>query len=52
MSYAVEVHTYGLLVDRHVYSTKKEATSFYKPLFTKYMGSPSTVVTMRKVSGK
>ena len=52
MSYAVEVHTYRVLEDRHVNSTKKEATSFYKPLFTKYMGSPSTVVTMRKVSGK
>ena len=52
MSYAVEVHTYGVLVDRHVYSTKKEANSFYKPLLTKYIGSPSTVVMLRKVSGK
>ena len=49
MSYAVEVHTYGVLVDRHVYSTKKEATSFYKPLLTKYIGSPSTVVILKKV---
>ena len=49
MSYAVEIHAYGVLVDSHVYSTKREANSIYKPLLTKYLGSPSTVVKLKKV---
>lgn len=48
MKYVVEVFTYGVITDRFLYSTKKEANSMYKTLLTKHLGSRSSRVVMRK----
>ena len=36
MKYVVEVFTYGVITDRFLYSTKKEANSMYKVLLAKH----------------
>lgn len=51
MKYVVEVFTYGVITDRFLYSTKKDANSMYKALFAKYLGSLSSRVVMRKQNG-
>lgn len=48
MKYVVEVFTYGVITDRFLYSTKKEANSMYKVLLAKHLGSRSIRVVMRK----
>lgn len=52
MKYVVEVFTYGVITDRFLYSTKKEANSMYKALLTKHLGSQSIRVVMRKQNDK
>lgn len=51
MKYVVEVFTYGVITDRFLYSTKKEANSMYKVLLAKHLGSRSSRVVMRKQNG-
>lgn len=48
MKYVVEVFTYGVITDRFLYSTKKEANSMYKVLLAKHLGLRSIRVVMRK----
>ena len=48
MKYVVEVFTYGVITDRFLYSTKKEANSMYKVLLAKHLGSFGSRVVMRK----
>ena len=48
MKYVVEVFTYGVITDRFLYSTNKEANSMYKVLLAKHLGSRSIRVVMRK----